>query len=78
MDKNKVFRIAGIVGIFLLILFAVTTLTDDTRSFREVDTSVAIAQLDAGNVAEAQIDDREQRLRLTLKDGIEVEETEDV
>ena len=50
MDKNKVFRIAGIVGIFLLILFAVTTLTDDTRSFREVDTSVAIAQLDAGNV----------------------------
>lgn len=78
MDKNKVFRIAGIVGIFLLLIFAVTTLTDDTRSFREVDTSVAMQQIDAGNVAEAQIDDREQRLRLTLKDGIKVEETEDV
>lgn len=78
MDKNKVFRIAGIVGIFLLLIFAVTTLTDDTRSFREVDTSIALEQIDAGNVAEAQIDDREQRLRLALKDGIEVEETEDV
>ncbi|MDK8767450.1 ATP-dependent zinc metalloprotease FtsH [Corynebacterium freneyi] len=78
MDKNKVFRIAGIVGIFLLLIFAVTTLTDDTRSFREVDTSIALQQIDAGNVAEAQIDDREQRLRLTLKEGIEVEETEDI
>ncbi|WP_295628053.1 ATP-dependent zinc metalloprotease FtsH [uncultured Corynebacterium sp.] len=78
MDKNKVFRIAGIVGIFLLIIFAVTTLTDDTRSFRDVDTSVALTQLDEGNVAEAQIDDREQRLRLTLKEGIEVEGTGDV
>ncbi len=78
MDKNKVFRIAGIVGVFLLLIFAVTTLTDDTRSFRDVDTSVALQQIDAGNVAEAQIDDREQRLRLKLKNGIEVEQTKDV
>ncbi|HHU45360.1 MAG TPA: ATP-dependent metallopeptidase FtsH/Yme1/Tma family protein, partial [Actinomycetales bacterium] len=78
MDKNRIFRFAAIAGVVMLLLFVVTTLTDDSRSFREVDTSVAVAQLDAGNVTEAQIDDREQRLRLTLQDGIEVEGEEDV
>ena len=78
MDKKKVFRFAAIAGIILIILFAVTRLTDDSRSFREVDTSVALTQLDKGNVAEAQIDDREQRLRLTLKKGVEVKGTKDV
>ncbi|WP_448852745.1 ATP-dependent zinc metalloprotease FtsH [Corynebacterium sp. 335C] len=73
MDKKKVFRIAGAVGVILLLLYAMTTLADDTRGFRDVDTSVALQQISAGNVSEAQIDDREQRLRLTLKQGIEVE-----
>nr|WP_120491742.1 ATP-dependent zinc metalloprotease FtsH [Corynebacterium lactis] len=78
MDKKKVFRFAAIAGIILIILFAVTRLTDESRAFREVDTSVALSQLDKGNVAEAQIDDREQRLRLTLKQGVEVKGTKDV
>lgn len=78
MDKKKVFRFAGIAGIILIILFAITQLTDDSRSFREVETSVALEQLSSGNVAEAQIDDREQRLRLTLTKGIEVDGTADV
>ncbi|MEJ5920429.1 ATP-dependent zinc metalloprotease FtsH [Corynebacterium sp. H78] len=78
MDKNKVFRIAGITGVILLILFAVTTLTDDSRTYREVETSVALTQLDKENVKEAQIDDREQRLRLELKKGIEYEGKKDV
>ena len=72
------FRFAGIAGIILIILFAITQLTDDSRSFREVETSVALEQLSSGNVAEAQIDDREQRLRLTLTKGIEVDGTADV
>lgn len=37
-----------------------------------------MAQLDAGNVAEAQIDDREQRVRLTLREPITVDEREGV
>ncbi|MDO5030582.1 MAG: ATP-dependent zinc metalloprotease FtsH [Corynebacterium sp.] len=78
MDKKKVFRFATIAGIILIILFGITTLTDDSRSYREVDTSVALTQLDKDNVKEAQIDDREQRVRLTLKKGVEVKGTEDV
>ncbi|WP_255549578.1 ATP-dependent zinc metalloprotease FtsH [Corynebacterium sp. TAE3-ERU12] len=78
MDKQKVFRFAGIAGIVLLVLLAITTFGDDTRSYRDVDTSVALQQLADGNVEQAQIDDREQRLRLTLRDPITVEETDDV
>ncbi|MEW4990054.1 ATP-dependent zinc metalloprotease FtsH [Corynebacterium sp. 045007] len=78
MDKKKVFRFATVAGIILIILFAITQLADDSREYREVDTSVALTQLDKSNVTEAQIDDREQRIRLTLKKGVEVEGTEDV
>lgn len=78
MDKKKVFRFAGIAAVILIILFVFTTLTDDSRSFREVDTSVALSQLDNNNVASAQIDDREQRLRLTLKKGVEIDGQQDV
>ena len=42
---------------------------DDTRGFRPVDTSVAVAQINGDNVNSAQIDDREQQLRLELKNG---------
>lgn len=72
------FRFATVAGIILIVLFGITTLTDDSRSYREVDTSVALTQLDKNNVKEVQIDDREQRLRLTLKKGVEVKGTEDV
>lgn len=78
MNKKRVFRIVTVVGLVLLLFFAFSTLTDDTRNYREVDTSVAMAQLADGNAMEAQIDDREQLLRLTLRDGIEVDGTEDV
>ena len=41
--------------------------SDDTRGFKPVDTSVAMSQIKADNVKSAQIDDREQQLRLELK-----------
>ena len=47
---------------------------DLDRGFAEVDTSVALAQVDAGNVREALIEDREQQLRLTLENPITPEE----
>ena len=40
MDKKKVFRFATVAGIILIILFAITQLADDSREYREVDTSV--------------------------------------
>ncbi|APT91392.1 cell division protein FtsH [Corynebacterium sphenisci DSM 44792] len=78
MDKKKVFRIAGAAGVILLLLFAISTFGDDARGYREVDTSVAMAQLAEANVAEAQIDDREQRLRLSLREPIDVDGAEGV
>ena len=46
-------------------------LFDDTRGFKQVPTSTAIAQIEGGNVREALIEDKEQRLRLTLIQPVE-------
>ncbi|WP_080796726.1 ATP-dependent zinc metalloprotease FtsH [Corynebacterium pacaense] len=78
MKNKKYLQIGGIAAVVLILLFLTSLFTSDTRNFREVDTSVAIAQLDAGNVKEAQIDDREQRVRLTLRDPISVDERDGV
>ncbi|QQU88834.1 ATP-dependent zinc metalloprotease FtsH [Corynebacterium glucuronolyticum] len=78
-DKNKkIIRWASIATIILIALFSFSVLTDDTRGFAKVDTSVAMAELHNGNVSEARIDDREQQLRLKLKNPITVEEQEGV
>ncbi|NLU62584.1 ATP-dependent zinc metalloprotease FtsH [Rhodococcus sp. HNM0563] len=69
MNRKTVFRNLGIVLGILLVIYAFSYFGDDTRGFTKVDTSVAIAQLDAGNVKQAQIDDREQQIRLWLDSG---------
>ena len=73
MDKKKVLRIAGIVAVILIAIYAFGVLTDDARGYDEVETSVAMKQLEDKNVTEAQINDREQQVQLKLKDSIEVE-----
>ncbi|QDQ21806.1 ATP-dependent zinc metalloprotease FtsH [Corynebacterium glutamicum] len=78
MKNKKYLQFGGIAAVILIVLFLVSLFSSDTRNFQEVDTSVAMAQLDAGNVAEAQIDDREQRVRLTLREPITVDEREGV
>ena len=78
MNNKKILQIGVFAAAFLVILFIVSALTDDTRGFLRVDTSVAMTQLQNQNVEEAQIDDREQRLRLTLREPIEVDEREDI
>ena len=78
MKNKRILQIGLGAAVFLVVLFIFTTLTDDTRSYLRVDTSVAMEQLNGGNVEEAQIDDREQRVRLTLREPITVDETEDV
>lgn len=75
--SNTVYRNVAIAGVIILAIVAFSFFSDDNRGYAEVDTSVALAQVDAENVAEAQIEDREQQLRLTLKAPITPEEGAD-
>ena len=67
MDRKKILRnpllwvIAG-----LLLYYAFGFLLDDTREYSQVTTSQALAQLSEHNVKQATLEDKEQRLLLTL------------
>ena len=78
MKNKRILQIGLGAAIILVVLFIFTALTDDTRGFLRVDTSVAMEQLEAQNAEEVQIDDREQQLRVTLREPITVDEREDV
>lgn len=75
--SNAIFRNVAIAGVIILAIVAFSFFANGDRGYAEVDTSVALAQVDAGNVKEAQIEDREQQLRLTLKDPVAPEEDAD-
>ena len=80
--KNKTNKNVVRYGIFaavvLILLYLTTLIGDPTRNYTQVDTSVALERLNTKNVKEAQIDDREQRVRLTLREPIKVEEREGI
>ena len=77
--NNKTVARYGIIGaVLLILLYLITLIGDDSRNYAEVDTSIALQQLADHNVEEAQIDDREQRVRLTLREPITVEEREGI
>ncbi|WP_304324881.1 ATP-dependent zinc metalloprotease FtsH [Corynebacterium frankenforstense] len=78
MKNKRILQIGVIAAVVLVLFYVFSLLTDDTRGFQKVETSVAMKQLADNNVAEAQIDDREQRLRLKLKEPVNVEEREGV
>ncbi|MBV7302010.1 ATP-dependent zinc metalloprotease FtsH [Corynebacterium sp. TAE3-ERU2] len=78
MKNKKILNIGLIAAVVLVGLFLIVQLTDDTRSYREVDTSVALTQLNDKNAKEVRIDDREQRVLIELKDPITVDKTEGV
>ncbi len=67
MDRKKILRnpllwvIAGLV-----LYYAFGFLLDDTRGYSQVTTSQALQQLTTHNVKQATLEDKEQRLRLTL------------
>ncbi len=68
MDRKKLARspllwVALIVALYL----GYSYFADDTRNYKPEPTSVALAQLANNNVKVATIDDKEQRVRLTLK-----------
>src|SRR6516165_8116482 len=67
MNRKNVIRTLTAIAVVLLLGWSFFYFSDDTRAFKPVDTSVAMAQIKGGNVKSAQIDDREQQVRLTLK-----------
>lgn len=78
MDKTKVLRIAGIVAAILIGIYTFSVLTDSTRGYEQVETSVALEQLKDKNVSEVQINDREQQLEIKLKDSISLDGKDDI
>ena len=69
MNRKTVIRTLTAIAVVLLLVWSFFYFGDDTRGYKPVDTSVAMAQIQGENVKSAQIDDREQQLRLDLKSG---------
>lgn len=68
--KNAIVRNVVIAAIVIVAIIGFSFFTNDEAGYTRVDTSVALQELDNDNIKEAVIDDREQRLRLTLKEEI--------
>ncbi|MGH3996160.1 MAG: ATP-dependent metallopeptidase FtsH/Yme1/Tma family protein, partial [Pseudonocardiaceae bacterium] len=71
MDRKKLLPnplLWVVVG--LLLYYAFGFLLDDTRGYSQVTTSQALEQLSNRNVKQATLEDKEQRLRLTLNSQI--------
>jgi len=69
MNRKKIIRTLTAIVVVVLIGWAFFHFGNDTRTYKSIDTSVAMAQIRDDNVKSAQIDDREQQLRLDLKSG---------
>ena len=67
MNRKTVIRTLTVIAAVLLLGWLFIYFSDDTRGFKPVDTSVAMSQISADNVKTAQIDDKEQQVRLELK-----------
>ena len=69
--KNAaLYRNVAVAGVVILAIVAFSFFSDDSRGYAVTDTSTALEQLDKGNVSEVRIEDREQQLRLTLKEPV--------
>ena len=72
MDRKRLLRSPLVwIVVALVVYLAYSYLSDDTRGYTQQTTSVAMTQLSDGNVSSALIDDKEQRLRLTLKTPVD-------
>jgi cell division protease FtsH len=72
MDRKRLLRNPVIwILVVILVYFAFSTLFDDTRGYTQVPTSTALTQIDTGNVKDATVEDKEQRLRLTLNNPVD-------
>ncbi|GGF21302.1 ATP-dependent zinc metalloprotease FtsH [Williamsia phyllosphaerae] len=71
MNRKTVFRNLAIVAVIVLAIWGFTVLRGGDREYKSVDTSVALTQLNTKNATEVQIDDREQAIRITLRDEVD-------
>ncbi|MGU3291788.1 ATP-dependent zinc metalloprotease FtsH [Williamsia sp. M5A3_1d] len=71
MNRKTVFRNLAIVAVIVLAIWGWTFLRDGDREYKSVDTSVALTQLNTKNVSNVEIDDREQQIRLELRDSVD-------
>lgn len=78
MKNKRILQIGLIAAVALVTIFIFTLFTDDTRSYQRVETSVVMEQLAEQNAEVVQIDDREQRVRIELREPITYEEREGV
>jgi cell division protease FtsH len=69
MNRKNVIRTVTAIAVVVGLGWLFFHFSDDTRGYKPVDTSVAMAQINADNVKSAEIGDREQQLKLTLKKG---------
>jgi cell division protease FtsH len=74
MDRKRLLRnpLLWIVAV-LLLYFAFTTIFDGDRGYTQVPTSQAIQQVTSGNVKEANLEDKEQQLKLQLVNKVDVD-----
>ena len=72
MDRRRLFRSPWfwIIAAILLVL-VVPQLFRGHDGFTKVDTSKALAQIDAGNYTKVKINDKEQTLDITLKNAVD-------
>ena len=72
MDRKRLLRNPLVwILVVLLLYFLISMLFDDTRGYTEVPTSKAVSQITGDNVKKAELEDKEQRLKLTLRNPIE-------
>ncbi|MHA6796910.1 ATP-dependent zinc metalloprotease FtsH [Pseudonocardia bannensis] len=72
MDRKRLLRNPLIWILAAILIYATfSVLFDDTRGYTQVPTSTALTQIADGNVKDALVEDKEQRLRLTLNNPIE-------
>ena len=72
MDRKRLLRSPLVwIGLVLVLYLVFSFFSDKTRGYAQQPTSVALAQIEQGNVSEALIDDKEQRLRLTLNNPLD-------
>ncbi|HEY1972535.1 MAG TPA: ATP-dependent zinc metalloprotease FtsH [Pseudonocardia sp.] len=72
MDRKRLLRNPLTWILAALLLYIVfSQFFDDSRGYTQVPTSQALTQITTGNVANATIEDKEQQLRLDLKDPVQ-------
>jgi cell division protease FtsH len=75
MDRRRIFRSPWFwIAAAALMIFVLQPLFRGSGGFAEVETSKALAQIEAGNYSDVVINDREQRLDITLNSPVDGEE----